>query len=370
MTATDSHALPPVALTVPPALTIAPAPVSAASAPPVPAPRAVRPDIDPERASTLQRVLVAVFVGVPMAALVAAVPVAWGWGLGWRDVIIAVAFYLFSGLGISIGFHRYFTHGSFKAVRGFKILLAIAGSSALEGPLITWVSDHRRHHKFSDREGDPHSPWRFGEDWKALIKGLGFAHMGWLFDSETTSVEKFSPDWLADRDIRRLSAGFGWIVFGSLVAPALIGGLWSMSWQGAVTAFFWASLVRVAFLHHVTWSINSICHTFGKEEFEVRDKSRNVNWLAILSFGESWHNLHHADPTCARHGVLRGQIDIAARCIWAAERLGLVSDVRWPDSDRLTGKQTGRLTGTARRLGSMARRGPAAAARRAARAIR
>jgi len=159
-------------------------------------------------------------------------------------------------------------------------------------------------------------------------------------------------------------------VFGSLAAPILIGGLWSWSWQGAVTAFFWASLVRVAFLHHVTWSINSICHTFGKEEFEVRDKSRNVNWLAILSFGESWHNLHHADPTCARHGVLRGQIDIAARCIWAAERLGLVSDVRWPDETRLTGKQTGRLTGTARRLGSMARRNPVAAARRAARAIR
>jgi stearoyl-CoA desaturase (Delta-9 desaturase) len=269
-----------------------------------------------------------------------------------------------------MGFHRYFTHGSFKAVRGFKVLLAIAGSSALEGPVITWVSDHRRHHKFSDREGDPHSPWRFGDDWKALIKGLGYAHMGWLFDEEKTSAEKFSPDWLADRDIVKLSNGFGWIVFGSLAAPILIGGLWSWSWQGAVTAFFWASLVRVAFLHHVTWSINSICHTFGKEEFEVRDKSRNVNWLAILSFGESWHNLHHADPTCARHGVLRGQIDIAARCIWAAERLGLASDVRWPDEARLTRKQTGRLTGTARRLGSMARRSPAAAARRTARAIR
>jgi stearoyl-CoA desaturase (delta-9 desaturase) len=364
MTAIDSPALPPVAAPPPPA------PATASPTAPVPAPRAAAPDIDPEPASTLQRVLVAVFVGVPMLAIVAAIPVAWGWGLGWHDVVIAVAFYVFSGLGISMGFHRYFTHGSFKAVRGFKVLLAIAGSSALEGPVITWVSDHRRHHKFSDREGDPHSPWRFGDDWKALIKGLGYAHMGWLFDEEKTSAEKFSPDWLADRDIVKLSKGFGWIVFGSLAAPILIGGLWSWSWQGAVTAFFWASLVRVAFLHHVTWSINSICHTFGKEEFEVRDKSRNVNWLAILSFGESWHNLHHADPTCARHGVLRGQIDIAARCIWAAERLGLASDVRWPDEARLTGKQTGRLTGTARRLGSMARRSPAAAARRAARAIR
>jgi stearoyl-CoA desaturase (Delta-9 desaturase) len=138
----------------------------------------------------------------------------------------------------------------------------------------------------------------------------------------------------------------------SLLAPALIGGLWSMSWKGAVTAFFWATLVRIAFLHHITWSINSICHTFGKEEFEVRDKSRNVAWLAILSFGESWHNLHHADPTCARHGVLKGQIDIAARTIWLAEMLGWAFDVRWPDEGRLTGKQTG----TTRKLGSMTKR--------------
>ena len=139
----------------------------------------------------------------------------------------------------------------------------------------------------------------------------------------------------------RISNYFPALVAVSLLAPALIGGLWSMSWQGAVTAFFWASLVRIAFLHHVTWSINSICHTFGKEEFEVRDKSRNVNWLAILSFGESWHNLHHSDPTCARHGALRGQIDIAARLIWFCEKLGWAYDVRWPDEARLSGKQTG-----------------------------
>ena len=125
----------------------------------------------------------------------------------------------------------------------------------------------------------------------------------------------------------------------SLLAPALIGGLWSMSWQGAITAFFWGSLVRVALLHHVTWSINSICHTFGSEEFEVRDKSRNVAWLAIASFGESWHNLHHADPTCARHGVLKGQLDPSARVIWAFEKLGWAHDVRWPDAERLDAKR-------------------------------
>jgi len=316
-----------------------------------PTPRQTRPEIEPEPNGTGARILIGAFVFVPMLALVAAVPLAWGWGLGWHDIVLAVVFYAISGLGISMGYHRYFTHGSFKAVRPFKIALGVAGTLAIEGPVLTWVADHRRHHKYSDREGDPHSPWRFGTDWKALIKGLVFAHIGWMFDPNRTSQEKFCPDWLADSDIVRVSRSFSWLTAASLLAPALIGGLWAWSWVGAVTAFFWASLVRVSFLHHVTWSINSICHTFGKEEFEVRDKSRNVNWLAILSFGESWHNLHHADPTCARHGVLKGQIDIAARLIWVAEKLGWVYDVRWPDEARLTGRRTG-----TRELGSMTKR--------------
>jgi stearoyl-CoA desaturase (Delta-9 desaturase) len=313
---------------------------------------AARPEIMPERASVFDRVLVAVFVAVPFLALIAAVPLAWGWGLGWHDVVLALGFYYISGLGVSVGLHRYFTHGSFKARRGFKIALAVAGSLAIEKPVITWVADHRRHHKYSDKEGDPHSPWRFGSDAKALARGLAYAHIGWMFDGDITSEERFCPDWLADSDVSRVSRWFPSLVAVSLLAPALIGGLWAMSWQGAVTAFFWATLVRIAFLHHITWSINSICHTFGKEEFEVRDKSRNVSWLAILSFGESWHNLHHADPTCARHGVLKGQIDIAARTIWLAEKAGWVYDVRWPDAARLAARQAG----ATRPFGSMTRR--------------
>lgn len=310
-------------------------------------------ELQDEPKGTFEKVLVGIFVAVPLAALVAAIPVAWGWGLGWHDIVLALVFYYVSGLGISMGFHRYFTHSSYKAKTGLRVALAIAGSMAIEGPLLTWVADHRRHHKYSDREGDPHSPWRFGDDWKALTKGLAWAHIGWMFDSNKTSLEKFCPDLLADKKMVRISRHFPMITAFSLLAPALIGGLWGWSWQGAVTAFFWASLVRVAFLHHITWSINSICHTFGREEFEVRDKSRNVNWLAILSFGESWHNLHHADPTCARHGALRGQIDIAARLIWFCEKLGWAYNVRWPDEARLTGKQMG-----SRQLGSMTRRAP------------
>jgi stearoyl-CoA desaturase (delta-9 desaturase) len=324
--------------------TTAPAVSTARKAPPL-------SDLEDEPKGRFEKVMVGIFVAVPMVALVAAIPLAWGWGLGWHDVIIAVTFYMITGLGISMGFHRYFTHGSFKANTGLRIALAIAGSLAIEGPVLTWVADHRRHHKYSDREGDPHSPWRFGDDWKALSKGLAWAHIGWMFDGNHTSQEKFCPDLLADKKIAKVSTSFPTLVAVSLLAPALIGGLWSMSWQGAVTAFFWGSLVRVAFLHHVTWSINSICHTFGKEEFEVRDKSRNVNWLAILSFGESSLNLHHSDPTCARHGALRGQIDIAARLIWFCEKLGWATDVRWPDESRLSGK----LTGT-RQLGSMTKR--------------
>jgi len=325
-----------------------------AIAPPGPAKPAVRPDLDPTPESVSSRVLVGTFVAVPLLALLAAIPLAWIYNfLSWRDIVLAVVFYEFTGNGIAMGFHRYFTHGSFKAVRWFKIALAVAGSMGIEGPVLNWVADHRRHHKYSDAEGDPHSPWRFGTDWKALAKGLAYAHIGWLFGQDRTNQEKFVPDWLADRDIVTVSRLFAPLSAASLLAPALIGGLWSWSWLGALTAFFWASLVRVAFLHHVTWSINSICHTFGKEEFDVRDKSRNVNWLAVLSFGESWHNLHHADPTCARHGVLKGQIDIAARLIWFAEKLGWVYDVRWPDEARLTGRRT---AGRTRRLGSMTRR--------------
>jgi stearoyl-CoA desaturase (Delta-9 desaturase) len=316
-----------------------------------PAPGRARPDLEPEQESIASRVLVAVFVAVPLLAVLAAAPLAWGWGLGWHDILLAVVFYEVSGLGIAMGFHRYFTHGSFKATRPLKIALAVAGTLAIEGPVLTWVADHRRHHKYSDKEGDPHSPWRFGNDWKALVKGLYYAHIGWLFERSKTSQEKFVPDLRADPDVSRISGWFTALTVVSLLAPAAIGGLWSWSLAGALTAFFWASLVRVSLLHHVTWSINSICHTFGKKEFEARDRSRNVNWLAVLSFGESWHNLHHADPTCARHGALKGQIDIAARLIWVAEKLGWAYDVRWPDEARLNSKRTG-----SRKLGSMTKR--------------
>jgi len=276
-----------------------------------------------------------VFILVPFAALIAAVPLAWGWGLTWTDVILAVVFFELTGHGVTIGYHRYFTHGSFKAKRPLKIALAIAGSMAVQGPPIIWVADHRRHHAFSDKEGDPHSPWLFGTGPVAIAKGFWHSHMGWLFDRATTNKERFAPDLMADKDIVRVNDMFSLWTALTLLMPAVLGGLISWSWWGALTAFFWAGLVRVAILHHVTWSTNSICHMIGDRPFVSRDKAANVWPLAILSFGESWHNLHHADPTCARHGVKKGQIDTSARMIWLFEKFGWVNSVRWPTPQRL-----------------------------------
>src|SRR5664280_191306 len=292
-----------------------------------------------ERMGTAEQVALFGFIAIPFLAILVAVPVAWNRGLGWHDVLIATVMYAVAGHGITVGFHRYFTHGSFKATRWLRIALAIAGSLAIEGPVIRWVADHRRHHAFSDRRGDPHSPWRYGETVPALIRGLWWAHTGWLFDVEQTSRAKHAPDLMADKDLRHVHAAFPALAAVSVLTPAVIGGLWSMSWQGAATAFFWGSLVRIGLLHHVTWSINSICHAIGERPFASRDKSANVWWLAILSMGESWHNLHHADPTCARHGVDRGQLGSSARTIWVFERLGWASDVRWPRPERLDGKR-------------------------------
>lgn len=282
-----------------------------------------------------EHVLVNVFVIVPLLALLAAVPLAWGWGLTWLDVGLAAGFYLLSGLGVTVGFHRYFTHRAFKANRWLRRGLAIAGSMALQGDVITWVADHRRHHAFADKEGDPHSPWRFGATPAALAKGFWYAHTGWLFVRDRTNAARFTPDLLADRDITRISRHFPLWTVVSLLAPAALGGVLGASFWAAWTAFFWAGLVRVAVLHHVTWSVNSICHILGQRPFTSRDKATNVWPLAILSMGESWHNLHHADPTCARHGARPGQVDISARVIWALEKLGWASDVRWPTAARL-----------------------------------
>jgi stearoyl-CoA desaturase (delta-9 desaturase) len=289
--------------------------------------------------STLEIVTLYVIVLVPFVALAAVVPAVWGWGLSWLDVGLAVGFYYLTLLGVTVGYHRHFTHGSFKAVRPLRLALAAAGSMAIQGPVIQWVADHRRHHAFSDRAGDPHSPWRYGTDLRSLLKGMWHAHLGWTFERRKTNQERYAPDLLKDGALRATSRLFVVWAALSLFLPGVIGGLVTGTWAGAWSAFFWAGLVRIALLHHVTWSINSVCHVVGNRPFVSRDRATNFWPLAILSGGESWHNLHHADPTCARHGVLRGQIDISARLIWIFEKLGWAHNVKWPDPVRLAAKR-------------------------------
>ena len=295
--------------------------------------REAKPVLVAKRPSS-EAALVYAFVLLPMLALVAAVPLAWGWGLSWLDAGLAVAFYLITGFGVTVGFHRHFTHRAFKARRALRNGLAIAGSLAMQGDIVTWVADHRRHHAFTDKQGDPHSPWLFGHTPLALVRGFYHSHLGWMFNRDRTNVDRFAPDLQSDRDIVRIGLLFPIWTLITLLAPALIGGLATMSWWGAFTAFFWAGLVRVAVLHHVTWSINSICHMIGDRPWAAQGRATNVWPLAILSMGESWHNLHHADPTCARHGIGRGQIDMSARVIWALEKLGWAHAVRWPTTAR------------------------------------
>lgn len=308
------------------------APVTA----PAPQPRvgAHEPMLSGERTFS-EHSLVHLFILGPFLALIVAVPFAWGWGLSWLDVEIAGAFYVVTGLAVTVGFHRHFTHGAFKAHPVLRMVLAALGIMAVQGPVIEWVADHRRHHAFSDRQGDPHSPWLYGTGPGALARGFWHAHLGWIFDRGKTNVDRFAPDLVADRQIQAVDGLFVlWTVL-TFGLPALLGGLLAWSWWGAITALFWAGLVRISLLHHVTWSVNSVCHMVGARPFASRDKAANFWPLAIASFGESWHNSHHADPTCARHGVLPGQIDISARVIWLFEKLGWAWDVRWPTPHRL-----------------------------------
>jgi stearoyl-CoA desaturase (delta-9 desaturase) len=282
----------------------------------------------------------------PLAAIAAATALAVWAGIGptWLDGALALVFYAVSGHGVTAGFHRYFTHGAFRANRAVRIALAVAGSLSVGGSVVDWVAAHRRHHAHADQADDPHSPWRFGTSRRALAKGLLWAHVGWLFSDEGTNPEKYAPDLLADRDIVRVNTLFPlWIVF-SLLGPAVLGGLLTWSWTGALTAFLWAGLVRMFVLHHVTWSVNSVCHVAGSRPFRCRDKATNCWPLAVASMGESWHNLHHADPTSARHGVDRGQVDSTAVLIRAFERLGWATHVRWPDRARLVARRRACVT--------------------------
>ena len=309
----------------------------APAAPGAPGVPGVKP-LEP-REATFQRRLVLLVTIVPFLGFLAAVWSFWGTGLSLVDGGIFLGMYAFTGLGVTVGFHRLFTHGSFEPKPWLRNLFAIAGSMAIQGPVIRWVADHRRHHAFSDQPGDPHSPHLDeGPGVKGVMKGLWHAHIGWFFDDEQTSAKRWAPDLVKDPAMRKIDSLFPLWVLISFAAPPLLGFIITGTAAGALSAFLWGSLARIFFLHHVTWSINSICHFYGERPFRTADSSTN-NWLlAILSFGESWHNNHHAFPTSAVHGFDRRQIDISAGVIRLMERAGLVRNVKTVTPKQLASK--------------------------------
>jgi stearoyl-CoA desaturase (delta-9 desaturase) len=288
-----------------------------------------RDDIEPVANETRDRIITGFVTGVPFVGLGLVVWQAWDDSLRWSDVAVFVVMYALTALGITVGFHRYLTHRSFKTSKPMRMTLAILGSAAIEGPVTAWVADHRKHHAFSDEEGDPHSPHvghRGGL--RGALSGLFHAHMGWLFlHTQRGNKRRYAPDLVNDPVIAFVDRTFlAWAVAG-FVAPFLLGLAIGGSVHAGLTGMLWGGLVRVLLLHHVTYSINSLCHFFGRQRFETGDQSRNLAWLAPLSLGEAWHNNHHAFPTSAAHGLRRREIDVSAGVIGLLERLGLVWDV-------------------------------------------
>jgi stearoyl-CoA desaturase (delta-9 desaturase) len=284
----------------------------------------------------LQRRVTLVVTLIPFVAVGLAIWSLWGFGISGLDLGLFVGFYAFTGLGITVGYHRLFTHRSFRATRVTRFILALAGSLAVEGSVIDWCATHRRHHAFADQYGDPHSPHLAqAAGIKGVLLGLWHGHMGWLFDDEATDPDEWVPDLAEDADIMAISRAFPWLTVGTFVGPAIIGGLATMSLGGAVTAFLWGSLVRIFLLHHVTWSINSICHFYGKEAYKARDESKNVWALSSISFGESWHNNHHAFPWSARLGLKFWQVDFGWYAIRTLRFFRLVRDIKVPTTDQL-----------------------------------
>ena len=284
-----------------------------------------------------QLTVTGLIVVLPFAGLIAAIWLLWGHGVSWADLGLAVLFYLVTGFGVTVGFHRCLTHRSFTARPALRVALAVAGSMAFEGDVTGWVATHRRHHAFSDRPGDPHSPYRYGAGAAGQLRGLLHSHAGWLFGNDPTSQQRYAPDMLADPAMRRISKAFPALCLATLLLPFAAGWALGGTWQAAVLALVWAGLVRILLLQHVTWSVNSLCHLLGNRPFTTRrfDRATNLWPLALLSLGESWHNMHHSDPACARHGVDRGQIDLSAGLIRGFERFGWASGVRWPSPLRL-----------------------------------
>lgn len=282
-------------------------------------------------------------VFVPLIGVIAAIVLLWGYGVGWLQVGLLAGFYCLSILGVTIGFHRMFTHRALEAGPALRGLLAIAGSMSAQGPVLEWCAVHRSHHKFSDRKGDPHSPHLHGEGIAAMLKGMLHSHIGWLFQIESDAGPVNVADLLADPVLRFVDRFFWvWMIAGWMV-PGIIAGVIVHSWMGALSGVIWGGLVRTFLLHHVTWSINSVCHVWGTQPFDLPDESRNNPVFGLLAFGEGWHNNHHAFPTSARHGLRWWQLDTTWLAIKVLKMAGLVRNVRVPATSAIQTRLASRL---------------------------
>ena len=298
--------------------------------------RELADDVQPVQNETLDRILTGLVTALPFVGLVIAGWQTWNSLLHWYDLVVFFVMYVLCAGGITGGFHRLLTHRAFKTGPRTRAVLGILGSAAIEGPVISWVADHRKHHTYSDEPGDPHSPHvDHGGGLRGTLRGLFHAHVGWLFiHNQRALKERYARDLIEDPVISWVNRTFFWWVAAGLAFPFLLGMLLGQSLAAGFTGLLWGGLIRMLVVHHVTYSINSLCHVFGRKDYETRDESRNLAWLAPFSLGEAWHNNHHAFPTSAYHGLGR-QFDVSGLIIRAMKRTGLAWDVIEPAPDQL-----------------------------------
>jgi stearoyl-CoA desaturase (Delta-9 desaturase) len=303
--------------------------MSTATAPRTPAESLPADLVEGHGMTRAQRVGNLLAVIIPFVAVILAIVLTWNSLVGWHDLALMAVMYVVTGLGITIGFHRLLTHRAFSTSKPMEYAFAVVGSMAVEGSVDHWVADHRKHHAHTDVEGDPHSPHvGHGDGVRGALRGLAHAHMGWMLTEQGGAQRtKYAKDLIEDPGMRWISKNFHVLATLSLAIPFVAGWIITGRLTGALTGFLWGGLVRVFLLHHVTWSINSVCHFFGRRRFATDDHSTNVAWLSVLSFGESWHHNHHAFPRSAVHGLRRREVDPSAAVIWVLEKLGLIWNV-------------------------------------------
>lgn len=291
------------------------------------------------KAPLLNRIFSLIAIVAPFVGLLAAMVLLWGVAFDWIHLVLLGVGYLLTGFGVTVGYHRLFTHRSFKTNRLVTATLGVLGSMSVEGSILDWVATHRRHHQHSDGEHDPHSPHGHAEGIRGLIRGFFHAHIGWFFAASHPEIRRYVKDLESDALVRRISQLFPlWVLLGILI-PTVIAGVVTMSWTGALLGLLWGGAVRIFLVHHVTWSVNSACHLWGTKAFRSHDESRNNLLFGLLAFGEGWHNNHHAFPTSARHGLRWWQIDTSWWLIRLMGLVGLASEIRLPSPERVAAKR-------------------------------